>query len=107
MSTDLLRRGADAALEVGVVPSFTRVGPAVRRRLWAWEDPAPRSLSGQVVVVTGGTSGLGRAIAVGLGRADATVEVVGRDEDRGRDVVAELRSTGVAARFRRCDLAEV
>lgn len=107
MLSDLLRRGADAVLEVGVVPSFTKVGPAVRRRLWSWEEPAPRSLSGQVVVVTGGTSGLGRAIARGLGRADATVEVVGRDEDRGHQVVGELRATGVAARSRRCDLAEV
>ncbi|MGI9119326.1 MAG: SDR family NAD(P)-dependent oxidoreductase [Acidimicrobiales bacterium] len=103
----LLRRSIDAALEVGIVPSFTKLGPAVRRRLWQWEEPAPASLSGEVVVVTGGTSGLGACIALGVGRAGATLELVGRNEEKGAEAVRTLRDRGVAARFRCCDVAEL
>jgi NAD(P)-dependent dehydrogenase (short-subunit alcohol dehydrogenase family) len=107
MATDLLRRAADAALEAPIVPSFTKLGPAVRRRLWSWEDIGPDALTGQVVVITGATSGLGKVMAAGVGRGGATVEVVGRNEERGADVVAELRSAAVAARFRRADLSDL
>jgi NAD(P)-dependent dehydrogenase (short-subunit alcohol dehydrogenase family) len=44
--------------------------------------------------VTGGTSGLGRAIAVGLARAGATVTAGSRDESKVADTVAELRGLG-------------
>ncbi len=107
MPTDPLRRAADLALEATVLPSFTRIGPAVRRRLFGWEDLPPDRLTGQVVVVTGATSGLGAVIAEGVGRAGAQVEVVGRNEDRGAAGVADLRRHGVAARFRRADLSEL
>lgn len=107
MPIDLLRRAADATLEAAVVPSFTRIGPAVRRRLWGWQDPRPDALTGQVVVVTGATSGLGVVIAEGVARAGATVEVVGRNPERGRDVVAGLRDRGLAATFRRADLSDL
>lgn len=107
MLSDALRRAADAALEATVVGSFTRLGPAVRRPLDRWTDLGPDALSGRVVVVTGATSGLGRVIAEGVGRAGAQVEVVGRDADRGAAAVAGLRDEGVAARFRRADLSEL
>ncbi len=107
MASSALRRIVDAALEAPVVPSFTKLGPAVRRRLWSWEDVGPDALSGQVVVVTGATSGLGKVIAAEVGRAGATVELVGRDEQRGADVAAELRDHAVAARFRRADLSDL
>ncbi len=107
MPLDLLRRAADATLEAAIVPSFTRIGPAVRRRVWGWQDPGPNALAGQVVVVTGATSGLGAVIAREVGRAGATVEIVGRNPERGREVVAELRNQGLAARFRAADLSEL
>ncbi|CAN5903373.1 SDR family NAD(P)-dependent oxidoreductase [soil metagenome] len=107
MATDLLRRAADAALEAPIVPSFTKLGPAVRRHLWAWENVGPDALTGQVVVITGATSGLGKVMAAGVGRSGATVEVVGRDEERGAQVAAELRDAAVAAHFRRADLSDL
>ncbi len=47
-------------------------------------------LSGRVALVTGGTSGLGRAIAVGLAQAGASVIVGSRSSDKIQSTVDEL-----------------
>jgi hypothetical protein len=54
---------------------------------------ADADLTGQTVLVTGSTSGIGREIALSLGRLGAHVIVHGRDRDRGRSVVDDLRDT--------------
>lgn len=51
-------------------------------------------LNGRVALVTGGTSGLGRAIALGLAQAGAAVVVGSRDPAKVADAVAELSGTG-------------
>lgn len=51
-------------------------------------------LDGKVVVVTGSTRGIGRAVALACARAGATVVVNGRTEGAVRSVLADLRSTG-------------
>jgi len=79
----------DLALEATVVLSFSRLGYQVRRRLFQWPDDQ-RRLNGRVVLVTGSTSGLGRAVAQRLARQGATVIVSGRDPERTRRVRAEL-----------------
>lgn len=83
----------DAIVELSVVPSFTRVGPAIRRRLYDWSDPEPGSLSGRTALITGPTSGLGRAAAEDLARLGARVVLVGRSADR----MARVRDDLVAA----------
>ena len=62
------------------------------------------SLSGRTALVTGGSSGIGRAIAVALGRAGARVVVVARGRDSLDDTVAELTSYGVEAAAVAADL---
>ena len=55
-------------------------------------------LQGKVALVTGGTRGLGHAMARGIARAGGDVIVVSRDEDACLRVAAELRDeTGVRA----------
>ena len=77
----MIERLVDAALELSVVGSYSRIGYAIRSRLGGWTPP--RRVDGRVALVTGGTSGIGRAIASSLAGIGATVVVVGRDEARG------------------------
>lgn len=51
-------------------------------------------LTGRVAVVVGGTSGLGRTIAVGLAKAGADVVPSGRREALAREVCAEVTALG-------------
>jgi len=61
-------------------------------------------LDGQVALVTGSTSGLGRVLAYRLGELGAEVLVHGRDVERGEAVVDSIRKAGGRARFYRADL---
>jgi NAD(P)-dependent dehydrogenase (short-subunit alcohol dehydrogenase family) len=63
-------------------------------------------LSGTSVLVTGGTSGIGRATAVALAQLGARVVLSGRNEDRGNEVVKEIRATGGQAYFLASDLRD-
>lgn len=51
-------------------------------------------LTGRVAVVVGGTSGIGRAIALGLADAGADVVATGRRRDRVETAAAEIKSKG-------------
>ena len=85
-------------------------------RLWDyWErhlDPdlfIDRSLrghvAGKVVVVTGGSSGIGHATAVMMGRAGARVAIVARDKDKLAEAVREIEDEGGEARAFSADLS--
>jgi NAD(P)-dependent dehydrogenase (short-subunit alcohol dehydrogenase family) len=63
-----------------------------------------RDLEGKVALVTGATSGIGKAAAVQLAAQGATVIVHGRDSTRGAAVVAEIEKTNGSARFVGADL---
>ena len=67
---------------------------------------ADADCSGQRALVTGSTSGIGRAAALALGRLGADVIVHGRDRDAGRTVVDELAAVGADAQFVRADFAD-
>jgi NAD(P)-dependent dehydrogenase (short-subunit alcohol dehydrogenase family) len=87
-------------------------------RLWDyWErhlDPdlfIDRSLrghvSGKVVVVTGGSSGIGQATAVMMARAGAQVAIVARSADKLAEVVQEIEAEGGSAHSFSADLADM
>lgn len=65
-----------------------------------------RDLEGKVALVTGATSGIGRAAAVQLAAQGAAVIVHGRDSARGAAVVKEIENAGGSARFVGADLGE-
>jgi NAD(P)-dependent dehydrogenase (short-subunit alcohol dehydrogenase family) len=86
--------------------------------LWDyWErhlDPdlfIDRSLSGKVrgkvVVVTGGTSGIGEATAYKLAEAGAQVVVVARDPEKATPVMERLKAMGAQATFIPTDLSSL
>ncbi|AGZ41712.1 SDR family NAD(P)-dependent oxidoreductase [Actinoplanes friuliensis] len=54
-------------------------------------------LDGKVAVVTGGNRGIGKAIAIALAEAGASVVVAARDAERNEQAVAELSKIGPAA----------
>jgi len=56
----------------------------------------PLPLAGRVAVVTGATSGIGAATARRLASDGASVAILGRREERLRDLAAELRDIGQA-----------
>ncbi len=70
------------------------------------EDRSPFDLTGRVAVVTGGASGLGQAISIGLGRAGARVVVGDINEPGATETVAVIRDHGSLALAVRCDVAD-
>jgi NAD(P)-dependent dehydrogenase (short-subunit alcohol dehydrogenase family) len=67
---------------------------------------ATRRLEGLTALVTGGTSGIGRAVAEELGRQGAEVILQGRDSARGESVVSAITADGGKARFVAADLSD-
>lgn len=63
------------------------------------------SFQGKTVLVTGSTSGIGRAAAERFGREGAHVIVTGRDQTRGHEVVAAIEESGGTAEFIAADLS--
>jgi NAD(P)-dependent dehydrogenase (short-subunit alcohol dehydrogenase family) len=87
-------------------------------RIWDyWErslDPdlfKDRSLSaavrGKVVLITGASSGIGKATAVKVADAGATVLLVARSVDKLEETKREIEDSGGIAHIHRCDLAEM
>ena len=65
-----------------------------------------RDLEGLSALVTGATSGIGKAAAEELGRHGAEIVVHGRDADRGSAAVDTITAEGGKARFVAADLTD-
>ena len=64
-------------------------------------------LRGKTALVTGSTSGIGKATAIALAARGAHVLIVGRNEQRAKDVVAEIEGSGGSASFRLTTLSDL
>jgi short-subunit dehydrogenase len=60
----------------------------------------------RTALVTGATSGIGRATAIKLAEAGLAVVVHGRDEVRGAKTVGQIEAIGGSARFIAADLED-
>ena len=61
-------------------------------------------MSTQVVLITGGLTGIGRAAAVAFAKKGAKVVVAGRHDEAGKALVNELHSFGAEAEFINADV---
>jgi NAD(P)-dependent dehydrogenase (short-subunit alcohol dehydrogenase family) len=60
----------------------------------------------KIVLITGGTSGIGKVTAIAFANAGAKVVLTGRREKEGAEVVAEIKKTGGTASFVRADVSK-
>ena len=107
--TDLLGSVVDRTLDRTLV-GFSQVGLSVRRHLPGWpEDPEPGALVGQDVAVTGATSGLGLATALGVARLGARVHLVVRTPAKAKPVVARIQAEvpDAVVSVHRCDVGDL
>ena len=58
----------------------------------------------QTVLITGATSGIGRATALAFARSGANVALIGRHAERGRTIPGECERAGARALFIQADL---
>ena len=100
----------DTALDRSVVLGFSQVGLSVRSRLPGWPpDPPVEALAGREVAVTGATSGLGLATALGVAALGARVHLVVRDVAKAKGVVAQISAATPSAvvEVHRCDIGDL
>ena len=110
-STEAQAALAGSGIEVPPLESYAD-------RVWDyWErnlDPdlfKDRSLSaavrGKVVLITGASSGIGKATAVKVADAGATVLLVARSVDKLEETKAEIEAAGGIAHIHRCDMSDM
>ena len=63
-------------------------------------------LENKVALITGGGSGIGRAIGIEFAREGAKVLVAELDETNGKAVVEEIAASGGQAQYQRCDVTK-
>src|SRR5260221_6461845 len=80
-----------------------RCGHTDERRRVSGGPTKDHEMSTQVVLITGGLTGIGRAAAVAFAKKGAKVAVAGRRDEAGQALVKELRSFGSEAEFIKAD----
>ncbi len=67
---------------------------------------ADLSLIGRIAIVTGAGNGIGRALAIGLAKAGASVVIAERDTTAGNATASAINSANGTAVFLQCDVAD-
>ena len=91
-------------------PHIKRISAAAG---WRWRQrfsppgALRRRVAGQVVLITGASSGIGAGLSHRLARAGATVLLVARSLEKLQDTVDDIQADGGRAHAYRCDLADL
>jgi 2-deoxy-D-gluconate 3-dehydrogenase len=67
-------------------------------------SPKLFNLSGNVAVITGGNGGIGRSIEIGLAEAGASVAIFGRNEEKNKKTLSELKKIGIPSMAMQVDI---
>src|SRR5215472_5131157 len=91
--------GLTAAAATGAIAACSKATTSM-----AHSTPARRRFENKVVLITGATSGIGRAAALAFAAEGGKVGFCGRRENLGHDVAQEIRSRGGEAFYVRADV---
>src|SRR5258707_10051196 len=89
----------------GTIPPPFMQSPKVSQEQFM-KTPALFDLTGRVAIVTGGNGGIRPGIALGFAEAGAAVAIFGRNEEKNRSVLAELKAIGVPSIAVKVDLTD-
>jgi NAD(P)-dependent dehydrogenase (short-subunit alcohol dehydrogenase family) len=67
---------------------------------------APNLFAGRHILITGGATGIGFAIAEELGRLGARITIASRKEEKLKDAVQRLRAAGIDADWRKLNIRD-
>jgi NAD(P)-dependent dehydrogenase (short-subunit alcohol dehydrogenase family) len=97
------------ALDAAVVPGFSKIGYAIRKRLGNWQPISGFDLRGKTIVITGPTSGLGKEVARQLAPTGANLVLVARNEEKCARVIEEIAPlcTGHTPVFVRAEMGDL
>lgn len=97
------------ALDAAVVPGFSKIGYAIRKRMGNWQPISGFDLHGKTVIITGPTSGLGKEVARQLAPTGANLVLVARNEEKCARVIDEITPlcTGNKPVFVRAEMGDL
>jgi NAD(P)-dependent dehydrogenase (short-subunit alcohol dehydrogenase family) len=97
------------ALDAAVVPGFSKIGFAIRKRLGNWQPISSFDLREKTVVITGPTSGLGEQVARQLAPTGANLVLVARNEEKCARVISQITPlcTGNTPVFVRAEMGDL
>ena len=95
------------AVNKALTKPTSRTTPGGVARFFSPKPSLEKMLSGRIVLITGASSGIGKAAALEIGAAGGTVVLVARGEEKLRETAYEVTALGGTAHVHPCDLTDL